>query len=76
MNELQMKYISNKKPGPEDNPYVISREHWKELPDFHYQFSSFTAIVRQQSIAWISLLCWLFFLVMVIAFLSNKLKAK
>lgn len=76
MNELQMKYISNKKPGPEDHPYVISREHWKELPDFHYRFPSFTAIARQQSIAWVSLICWLFFLAIGIKFLSNKLKAK
>ncbi len=76
MNELQMKYISNKKPGPEDNPYVISREHWKELPDFHYQFPSFAVIARQQFIAWISLICWLFSLAITITFLSNKLKTK
>ncbi len=76
MNELQMKYISNKKPGPEDNPYVISREHWKELPDFHYQYPSFVAIAKQQSIAWVSLIYWLLFLAIGITFLSNKLKAK
>lgn len=76
MNELQMKYISNKKPGPEDNPYVISSSHWKELPDFHYQFPAFTTIMKQQSIAWISLVYWFLFLVIGIAFLSKKLKAK
>jgi len=76
MNELQMKYISNKKPGLEDNPYVISRDHWKEMPDFKYQFPAFTTVVQQQTIAWTAFVFWFFLLAAGITFLSKKLKVK
>ncbi len=34
MNELQMEFISNTRPGPDDQPQLISRDHWEEFPDF------------------------------------------
>ena len=31
MNALQIELIGNKKPGPNDKPYTISRDHWKDF---------------------------------------------
>jgi ABC-2 type transport system permease protein len=37
LNDLQIKYIPNKKLGPNDKPYTISRANWEAMPDFTYQ---------------------------------------
>lgn len=75
MNELQMKYISNKKPGPEDNPYAISKEHWKETPDFSYQYMPLQKLLTHEMISILSILFWLILLVLLTQLLSKKLKA-
>lgn len=75
MNELQMKYISNKKPGPEDNPYAINKEHWKETPDFSYQYMPLQKLLTHEMISILSILYWLILLVLLTQLLSKKLKA-
>lgn len=74
MNELQMQYISNKKPGPEDNPYAISSKHWKETPDFVYHHRSLTTLLNEQKLTIAAMLYWLVLLMLLVQLLSKKLK--
>ena len=75
MNELQMQYISNKKPGPEDHPYTISSEHWKEMPDFVYQHIPIQKVAGEEKKTLVALLYWLVLLWLMVQLLSKKLKA-
>ncbi len=34
MNDLQIEHISNKKSSDEEHPAVVSKDNWKEFPDF------------------------------------------
>lgn len=73
MNELQMELISNKKLGPQDKPYTISREHWGEFPDFQYRFLSTGHAVRSEALSIVSLLLWSAGVLLLINYLSKKL---
>jgi ABC-2 type transport system permease protein len=75
MNELQIKYISNKKPGDHDKPHSISAEHWKAFPDFSYAGIGLGRIIRNELLSMAVLLLWLILTVMVVAVLSKKIKA-
>jgi ABC-2 type transport system permease protein len=59
MNELQIQLISNKKQGKSDKPYVISKTHWHEMPDFIYQQQSFGSLLNNQLLTITALLFWL-----------------
>jgi ABC-2 type transport system permease protein len=59
LNELQIKYISNKKLGPNDNPYTISRANWEAMPDFTYQPLSVGATLMQSWRSLLALVVWL-----------------
>jgi ABC-2 type transport system permease protein len=74
MNELQMKYISNKKPGPDDKPYTISNHHWAALPEFKYQPPSLSTVIRQESISLAAFAAWFVLLLVVTRLLSKQLK--
>lgn len=74
MNELQIKYISNKKPGPTDQPYTISSHHWAELPEFHYQPASLRTVIGHELISLAALAGWLLLLLVMTRVLSQKLK--
>ena len=75
MNELQMELISNTAPGPGDQPQVISRDHWKEFPDFQPQFISIRSALRSEALSILALLAWSIASVGLMAYLSNKAKA-
>jgi ABC-2 type transport system permease protein len=75
MNELQMKLISNKKPGPNDKPYTISQDHWKSLPDFKPQFHGIGTALRSEAWALISLLGWSVLSILLIGRVAKKAKA-
>lgn len=74
MNELQMEYISNKKPGPEDNPYAISSRHWKEMPDFMYHNRPLSQVLREAGTGIAALFYWMILLILLVQLLSKKLK--
>ncbi|XJR85962.1 hypothetical protein ACH34I_00605 [Elizabethkingia anophelis] len=58
MNKLQMENISNKKQGATDKPYTISKDHWKEMPDFSYRFIGQKDLFRNEISAILSLIIW------------------
>lgn len=71
MNELQMKFISNRKPGPN----VISRDHWKEFPDFEPKFNGIGVALRAELWSVASLLTWCIISLLLIRGISKKAKA-
>ena len=75
MNELQMKFISNRKLGADDKPYTISREHWKDVPDFKPQHPGIRDALRHQAGSILALVLWSVLTVAFILFLSKKAKA-
>lgn len=75
MNELQMEFISNKRPGPNDPPHIISREHWKAFPGFDHQFMSISTILGSEVWSIIALLSWGVASVGFMINLSKKAKA-
>ena len=75
MNELQMKFISNRKLGTDDKPYTISREHWKDLPDFKPQHPGIRDALRHQAGSILALVLWSILAIAAILFLSKKAKA-
>lgn len=58
MNKLQMENISNKKQGATDKPYTISKDHWKEMPDFSYRFIGQKDLFRNEISVILSLIIW------------------
>jgi len=75
MNELQIKFISNKKLGATDKPYSISKDYWKAFPDFKYQQLSQSMVIKNELLSILSLLFWIGMLAVIISILSKKLKA-
>lgn len=74
MNELQMEYISNKKPGPDDQPYTISSKHWQETPDFVYRNRELSTVLGEEKLGIAAILFWLIILALLVQLLSKKLK--
>lgn len=74
MNKLQMKYISSKAKGSEGKVNVISKEYWKNAPDFHYTYTKVSEIISKQLWSIISLFLWLFLLILGSFRFSNKIK--
>jgi ABC-2 type transport system permease protein len=75
MNELQMKFISNQKLGPDDKPYTISHEHWKALPDFKPQQATIGTALRHEAGSVLALVMWSILSVLFLIRLSKKAKA-
>lgn len=75
MNELQMKYISNSPPAPTDKPHTISREHWREFPDFSHQFVPAGAALSDEGMSIFALIMWSAGSVALVFYLSKKAKA-
>lgn len=75
MNDLQIKLISNRKPGDHDKPYSISREHWKSFPDFTYKTDSTAVVIKGEILSLSALLFWMLLLITAVTVLSKKLKA-
>ncbi|MEL6925281.1 MAG: DUF3526 domain-containing protein, partial [Bacteroidota bacterium] len=75
MNDLQVKFISNKVSSSADKGAVISRQYWKDFPDFEHQLLSFTEILKNEILSVASLLLWLSGLMGLMIFSTRKLKA-
>lgn len=75
MNELQMKFISNEKLGPNDKPYTISHEHWKEFPDFKPQHLRVDTALHNELGAILSLTLWTALSIVLVIRLSKEAKA-
>ncbi|CAM3534634.1 ABC transporter permease [Flavobacterium chungbukense] len=75
MNALQIKYISNKKPGPNDKPLTIGKEHWADVEEFHYEAKTIGTILKNEAVSIISIILWIAALIILIQIASKKLKA-
>ncbi|MBS7254197.1 ABC transporter permease [Flavobacterium branchiicola] len=75
MNGLQIKFISNKKPGPNDKPLAIGKEHWADLDEFHYEPKELSAILKTEILSVISISIWIIVLLILIRFAAKNLKA-
>lgn len=75
MNELQMEFISNRTPGPDDEPHQISRDHWKNVPDFELRATDIVRALKQESLSIVALLIWCAALSWLVNRLSKTLKA-
>ncbi|SHG28773.1 ABC transporter permease [Flavobacterium defluvii] len=75
MNGLQIKYISNKKPGPNDKPLTIDKKHWADIEEFHYEPKGVREVLKTEIIAVISLLLWIILLFVLIKIAAKNLKA-
>jgi len=74
MNNLQMKFISNKAKSSEGKVHVVSKEHWKSAPKFNYEFIPVSKTMSNQLLAIISLLVWTFLGVIVMIKFYNRFK--
>lgn len=74
LNDLQMKYISNKATSSEGKVNVISNSYWKNAPKFSYQYVSISETITNQIIAVIALLVWLLLAILIITKFSNRFK--
>ncbi|MCI9843344.1 ABC transporter permease [Flavobacterium pectinovorum] len=75
MNALQIKYISNKKPGPNDKPLTIGKEHWADVQEFHYEPKGIFDILKSEIISIISIILWISLLFIFIKIAAKNLKA-
>ncbi len=74
MNELQMKFISNKAKSSEGKVHVIDREYWKSAPKFSYEFITVSATLKNQLLALISLILWSIVAFVLMIKFSNRFK--
>jgi ABC-2 type transport system permease protein len=75
MNALQIKYISNKKQKATDKPYVIDKNHWAEVAEFHYQPKGVSDVLKNEIISIISIILWISLLFILIRIAAKNLKA-
>ena len=75
MNALQIKYISNKKPGPNDKPLTIGKRHWAIIEEFHYEPKPVWEVLKTEIIAVLSILLWIIILYVLIKIAAKNLKA-
>jgi ABC-2 type transport system permease protein len=75
MNALQVKYISNKKPGPNDKPLTIGKEHWADIGEFHYEPKGITDVLKSEIVSVISIILWIIMLFVFIRIAAKNLKA-
>lgn len=75
MNELQMKYISNKVSSSAEKGAVISNQFWKDYPEFKSEFQTFNEKAKNVTHAFISLALWTFGLLYFILYRHSKLSA-
>lgn len=75
MNGLQIKYISNKKPGEKDKPQTINKEHWADVEEFHYEPKGIWEVLKSEIISIISIILWIILLFTAIRIAAKNLKA-
>jgi ABC-2 type transport system permease protein len=75
MNDLQIKYISNKTPKEGSHALHIGKNHWQEFPDFTYQYQAITTVLQAIIISSAALLAWCIISFWLMGVLAKKLKA-
>lgn len=75
MNDLQIQFISNQKPGPTDKPHQIDKHHWQEVPDFTYQPPDIMSVFEHEAISLLAFALWTGLLGLVIWRLTKTLTA-
>ena len=75
MNALQVKYISNVKPGPNDKPLTIGKEHWADIAEFRYEPKGITDVLKAEIVSVISIILWIIMLFVFIRIAAKNLKA-
>ncbi|OMQ13141.1 DUF3526 domain-containing protein [[Flexibacter] sp. ATCC 35103] len=75
MNALQVKYISNKKPGPNDKPLTINKEHWADVAEFHYEPKRIWDVLKSEIVSVLSITLWIIMLFVLIRIAAKNLKA-
>ncbi|WP_444660152.1 ABC transporter permease [Flavobacterium columnare] len=71
MNGLQIKYLSNDKSKPD----AINKNHWAEVPEFHYEPKGIWDVIESEIISVISIILWISLLFVFIKIASKNLKA-
>lgn len=75
MNDLQIKFISNKSKTSADKTQIIDKKHWEDLDDFNYKPSGIWQVFKNEYISIIAFLFWIGLLFFFIGSLSKTLKA-
>lgn len=75
MNALQVKFISNKKPAPNDKPLTIGKEHWADVEEFHYKPKGILDVLKSEIVSVLSIFLWIVLLFICIRFAVKNLKA-
>ena len=75
MNELQIKYISNKKQEANEKPYAISKKYWESLNNFENKQNSISTILQNELVSFVSLISCLCALMFVLIIATKNLKA-
>ena len=74
MNELQMKFISNKATSSEGKVNVIDKTYWKSAPKFNYEFTAVSQTIKTQLSAIITLVVWFLLALLFMIKFSNRFK--
>lgn len=75
MNTLQMEYIRAGVNSSEGKVDVVSRQEWKDFPDFEQEFIPVSSALKNEMLSLFSLLIWAFVSIWLISYLSRKAKA-
>ncbi|MEA5429211.1 ABC transporter permease [Arcicella lustrica] len=75
MNELQIKFISNKKPAVGEKPHTIDKKHWEEMHEFAYKEAEVSTVFSHEIISIFAFIFWIGLLLFFIRILSKTLKA-
>jgi ABC-2 type transport system permease protein len=75
LNDLQIKYISNKAKTSAGKANIIDKNYWADLGDFHYKPSGIIGVFRNEFISIIALFFWIGILIFAIKISSKNLTA-
>ncbi|OEK08329.1 ABC transporter permease [Flavivirga aquatica] len=74
MNNLQMKFISNKAKSSEGKVHVVDKSYWKAAPKFNYEFLAISEIMKHQVFSILALGIWLLLTIVIMTNFSNRFK--
>lgn len=74
MNNLQMKFISNKAKGSEGKVHVVDKSYWKNAPKFTYEYLSVSETMNHQIVSMLALGIWLLLAMVIMTNFYNRFK--
>ncbi|WP_299549682.1 DUF3526 domain-containing protein [Seonamhaeicola sp.] len=74
MNDLQMKFISNKAKGSEGKIHVVDKSYWRSAPKFSYEYLPISKTINHQIVAFFALIFWLLLAIITMTKFSNRFK--